>query len=281
MKVVNCGYEYKHSEHFRINRPDGSGDNILLIVRSKAFFYFNGITEYVEPNTVVLFRKGNPQVYGAFEGEYVNDWVHFEAEDDELEYISSLGIKFDEAIRLGEVSRLSKIILSMFSEMYSQNRNSEKTAQAYLHLLLFKLSDMCTEANKNDALSNTEIRKGIEKIRSEIFRFPEREWSVALASRSISVSQSYFQHLYKARFGVSFISDVTAARMERSKYLLLSTEYTVSAISEFCGYHNSEHFMRVFKSHFGLTPTEYRLSFASNNDKVIMSKKRPPFTIKL
>lgn len=280
MRVVNCGYEYKHSEHFRINRPRGSGDNIILVIRSRAFFVVNGVTENTEPNTVVVFRKGNPQVYGALNGEYVNDWAHFEAEEAELEFLRESGISFGRPIALGDVSPLSRIILNMFSEMYSQNKNSEESANAYLHLLLFKLSDICADNEKNEVLLNKDIRNRIEKLRNEVFRFPERDWSVEKAARAVSISQSYFQHLYKARFGVSFIGDLTSARMERAKYLLISTEYTVSAISELCGYHSGEHFMRAFKSALGFTPTEYRESFVSSDDKLKVAKKYPPFTIR-
>lgn len=280
MRIVNCGYEYRHSEAFHINRPKGSGDNIILVVRSRAYFTFNGKKEFVEPNTVVLFKQGEPQIYGAWEGEYVNDWVHFEAKSEELEYISGLGIQFGIPIALKDASPLSKLILNMFSELYSQNRNSEASAQAYLHLLLLKISDLRAEKTECFAGLHPEIQKELEKLRNEMFLFPEREWTVERASKMVSVSQSYFQHKYKSRFGVSFISDLTAARMERAKYLLVSTEYTVVTVSELCGYHSGEHFMRAFKSLFGITPTEYREGFASSDDKLKAARGFPPFTLR-
>lgn len=279
MRVVNCGYEYKHSENFRINRPNGTGDNIILIVRSKAFFKFNGVTEIVEPNTVVLLKKGEPQLYGAYGGEYVNDWAHFEADESEMTWISDLGIKFGYPYKLNDVSPLSMIILNMFSEMYSKNKNSENSANAYLHLLFFKLSDLSADKDGMEAVINEEARKRLESLRNELFRFPEREWNVEYASRSVSMSKSYFQHLYKLSYGISFISELTIARLERAKYLLVSTDYTVSAISELCGYHSGEHFMRAFKGAFDVTPTEYRTGYVPSDDKLNVSKKRPPFTI--
>ena len=280
MRIVNCGYEYRHPEAFHINRPKGSGDNIILVVRSRAYFTFNGKKELVDPNTVVLFKQGDPQIYGAYDGEYVNDWVHFEAKSEELEYLSGLGIQFGMSIALRDVSPLSKLILNMFSEMYSQNKNSEASAQAYLHLLLYKISDLCAEKAESFVGLHPEIQKGLEKLRNEMFLFPEREWTVEQASKKVSISQSYFQHKYKSRFGVSFISDLNAARMERAKYLLVSTEYTVVTISELCGYHSGEHFMRAFKILFGATPTEYREVYASSDDKLRAAKWLPPFTLR-
>ena len=77
------------------------------------------------------------------------------------------------------------------------------------------------------------------------------------------MGQSYFQHLYKAMFGVSVTSDIIAARIDRAKYLLSGTDYTVTAVADLCGYSSDVHFMRQFKALCGLTPTEYRHCSAS------------------
>ena len=80
MKIVNCGYDNHHSPDFTINRPSGSGDYLLLIIRSPAFFIIDNIEYCTDGNSVILFKKGTPQVYGAKNAEYINDWVHFEAD---------------------------------------------------------------------------------------------------------------------------------------------------------------------------------------------------------
>ena len=70
MKIVNCGYDYRHDATFRINRPSGTGDCILLILRSPGFFVFEGKTYRSRGNAVVLFKKDTPQLYGADGAEF-------------------------------------------------------------------------------------------------------------------------------------------------------------------------------------------------------------------
>ena len=100
MNIVNAGYNYRHSPTFCIDRPHGSGDYILLIIRTAAFAILKGERIEISPNSILIFKKGTPQLYGARNGEYINDWIHFEINEAEELSISNLGIPFDTVIPL-------------------------------------------------------------------------------------------------------------------------------------------------------------------------------------
>ena len=87
MKIVNVGYNFKHPKVFSINRPFGSGDYILLVVRTPAFFILNQEKQVINSNCIVVYKKGTPQIYGATEDEYINDWIHFEADENDIKMI--------------------------------------------------------------------------------------------------------------------------------------------------------------------------------------------------
>ena len=42
MKIVNAGFNHTHDSDFNIDRPDGSGDNLLILLRSDAVFNIDG-----------------------------------------------------------------------------------------------------------------------------------------------------------------------------------------------------------------------------------------------
>ena len=274
MKIVNCGYNYRHHKYFKINRPQGSGDCILLIVRSPAHFVFGGHTFYTEGNAVVLLREGTPQLYGAQGAEYVNDWVHFEAGAEEIDALESRGLTFDKILDLYDVLPLSDLIQNIFRELYSDNLNAADSAHLYFELLLNKISDMCENMQRN---ANSAMLEKLTRLRTDIYSEPQREWSIGAIARELAMSESYLQHQYKDFFGRSIKSDVTASRIEYSKYLLFSTEYTVCAIAALCGYQNDVHFMRTFKSVVGVTPTAYRRHTVHNAQKVDRTKN--PFCL--
>ncbi|HOR22293.1 MAG TPA: AraC family transcriptional regulator, partial [Ruminococcus sp.] len=69
---------------------------------------------------------------------------------------------------------------------------------------------------------------------------------------------AYFHRIYRQAFGVTLRQDVIESRLIAAAELLETTDLSVSAIAERCGYFSDSYFMRQFRLHKGCTPTEYR-----------------------
>lgn len=276
MKVVNCGYNYCHPKGFRIYRPGGSGDYILLIVRSAASFILEGQVHTTNGNAVIIFNKGTPQMYGSDNAEYINDWVHFECNDANIRFLAELGIVFDKIIEFPNVTPLTDLVKHMFFERYSNNKNSTQSAELYLDLIMLKIADMCEQKQIND----TKLHKQLLKLRNNILSNPQKDWNLDEIAKSLAISKSFLQHQYKFFFNTGIKRDIILSRIEHSKYLLFSTDYTVSIIADLCGYKNDVHFMRTFKKETGLTPTEYRKSMHYSHTQMEEARKGNPFSAK-
>ena len=225
LKIVNCGFDYHHSTDFKIQRPSGSGDYILLVIRSSAFFVFNGVTNYTNGNSVVIFKKGTPQIYGATDTEFVNDWIHFEADENDIEFFKKLGITFDKIMEFQNVTELSSLIKHMCFEKYSNNKNANQSTDLYFNLIILKISDLC---NSNITKDKTILSELLSSLRKEIYSNPQNKWTVSEISSKLLLSKSYLQHQYKLFFNTSIKRDIIASRIEYSKYLLFSTDYTIT-----------------------------------------------------
>lgn len=274
MIINNCGYDYRHDNAFSINRPYGSGDYMLLVLRSSAWFLLNGERITTNGSAVIIFEKGYKQLYGALDNEYINDWVHFDATDEEIQFLKAKGIRFNEIIELHTVSHLTDIIRNMCREKYSDNVNSENSALLYFDLFFNKLHDL---TNINEKYDKPSLFEKISKIRREIYNNPQDNRTVKEMADSIYISISYFQHSYKEFFGVGVKQDITNARIEHAKHLLFSTDYSIANVSKMCGYENDVHFMRQFKRYVGVTPTGYRLNSIISEQKVEASYQAMPF----
>lgn len=95
-------------------------------------------------------------------------------------------------------------------------------------------------------------------LRERIYSNPQEDWSIDSMCRDLILSRGYFQKLYTRCFGISFTQDVINSRIELSKRLLASTDYSIACIADQSGYSNYVHFMHQFKKIVGITPTEYR-----------------------
>lgn len=256
MQIVSCGYDCRHPQGFQIKRPNGSGDYLLLVVRSAAAFILNNKTYITKGNAAIIFKKGTPQRFGSADKEYINDWIHFECDENDINAFHELGIEFDKILEFQSVLEISNLIKLICFERYSSNKNAKQTVMTLFKLIMLKFSDYCEQ----NPIVNTKYQKQLNDLRNDIFTNPQENWKVEEISKKLLISKSYLQHQYKRLFNTSIKKDVVLSRIEYSKYLLFSTDYTISAISTLCGYENDVHFMRTFKKETGVTPTEYRKS---------------------
>lgn len=276
MKIVNVGYNYRHPDNFCINRPYGSGDYILLIARTEAFFVLNGKKQFSPPDSVIIFKKGTPQIYGASNGEFINDWVHFELEDEEVSMINNLEIPFDTIMPVNNATEITGFINNMFYEKYSQNICKDNSLKLYFELILLKLYERIKMPSfKKENIYYNEF----SLLRNKIYLNPDKEWKIEDICRKMKLSRSYIQHLYKAFFGKSIISDITSSRINHAKYLLSSTDIPVTQVSQCCGYNNDVHFMRIFKRIVGVTPSQFRKQMHVSQNEIEISKNKNPFCL--
>ncbi len=114
-----------------------------------------------------------------------------------------------------------------------------------------------SRASKQNEKSSPYYREFVD-LRERIYSNPQEDWSIDSMCRDLILSRGYFQKLYTRCFGISFTQDVINSRIELSKRLLSSTDYSIAYIADQSGYSNYVHFMHQFKKIVGITPTEYR-----------------------
>ena len=252
MKINKIGLNYTHSDSFAINRPEGSGDYLLLIVKAPTIFTIQGKEVPVGKNTAIIYNNGTPQIYRADHCFFSNDFIHFEAEGDrELR-----NLPFDTLFTLPSIKQISKILKELYLEFISNNENREESMDLLMRLLFVKINELIAYKPQNTVLYG--YYDELLNLRSMIYRHPEEKWTVTRLSNQVNLSPSYFQRLYRNTFGVTCIADVISCKMEYAKASLAGTGGTIREISALCGYDNEEHFMRQFKRVVGITPSQYR-----------------------
>ena len=77
-------------------------------------------------------------------------------------------------------------------------------------------------------------------------------------AKEFHLSSPYLSKYIKDKSGKTFGEHVAQIRMKRAKTLLKNGNMTVENIAEAVGYPNVEHFIRLFKKNYQMTPTQYR-----------------------
>lgn len=101
------------------------------------------------------------------------------------------------------------------------------------------------------------------KMRTELLRYVEenfnsKELSLSAVADYLNTSVYVATRLFKETTGKNFKEYVMDKRMEYAAQLLKSTSYKVAEISGMAGFENAEYFSSLFKTKFGMTPTQYR-----------------------
>lgn len=75
---------------------------------------------------------------------------------------------------------------------------------------------------------------------------------------SVYLSPNYVSYLFKKRMGMNLWDYVIQLRMEEARKLLTNTSKKRYEIAFEIGYESPEHFSRIFRRYFGVTPGEMR-----------------------
>lgn len=86
----------------------------------------------------------------------------------------------------------------------------------------------------------------------------DKDLNMAVVSNYVSMNYSLFSYVFKQYTGKNFVNYLKEFRIGEAKKLLEQTDIRVAEISHRVGYENEKHFMKIFRSVCGVSPTEYR-----------------------
>ncbi len=105
------------------------------------------------------------------------------------------------------------------------------------------------------------IKPAIEYIHEH---FLDEEVSVGKLSAQCGIRESYFQRLFKEKYGMSPKKHVIQLKINHACELLRLERYTVSQIAEMCNFADIYFFSRQFKEYMGITPTQFVKKYKSS-----------------
>ena len=105
-----------------------------------------------------------------------------------------------------------------------------------------------------------------------VLRYIEQHYSdltLADLAGQFHYSKPYLCTIVKQNTGVSFTDLMKRIRMNHAVDYLLNTSQSIGKIAEIVGYHSTDHFSRVFRATYGISPQEYRRKNKHDEDRFI------------
>lgn len=255
IKILKGGCGTRHPSTYRMSRPEGVSNYILLIIKSPGEFVINNNSYIVNPGSAIILLPFTSCFYGNPDGYYIDDWLHFEISD--ISRVKINKIPSNKPFSIGNTDTMTYFIRQiLWEKSYSPPEFMQQNIDSLFSLLMNHLS-IATTGVKSDK-TNTHFHNQLQLLRFELQNSLYENHTIDKCAQKLCISPSYFQHIYSSFFNIPFQKDLIQMRIENAKYVLTTTNLAIKEIADICGYTNEVHFYRQFKQMTGLTPSEYR-----------------------
>ena len=294
---ADVGREYE-SDVIRINSVSGKGGVAFVLKQQFGFSLPAAMKEEVGYLIKGVSDKRHQEllpaeIYAIFEENYISSRNVFRIP--ECHFRQEKGIQAEVTIeqngtprviktsgngRLDAVSNAIKTFFGMNYELsvyeeHAISKGSSSKAAAYVGVMhdntlywgvgvdedIIKASIAALTAAANKLAAQQHITAGREERIVEIISYIQGDYknvTLETLSDTFHLSKPYLSKYIKEKAGMTFQEVVKEERMKKARALLRETNQTVETIAAEVGYENVEHFNRLFKKNYGITPVQYR-----------------------
>lgn len=126
--------------------------------------------------------------------------------------------------------------------------------------------ELCNQIQIRHTINNPYIID--KKLHSDIIDYIEQNIHNNIKITDIALhfgyNEKYLSHLFAEATGIKLKNYITNRKIEYANFLLADTNKCISDIAAELGYIDSHNFSRMYKNFTGLTPSEYRNTYAAN-----------------
>ena len=221
----------------------GSRNSCIIHYVIEGYGYFNGQPVrkdqgfVIYPNQIVEYRGSTRDPWKYF-------WVICDGDMCERickKHISERAGIFDFPFR----SRIMFLLESMFSSAVPLNQ--PEALSAFFYLLSMHGSRVHSHSNRY-----------VEQAKSYMNLNFHRNITVVEVAASLNISDRYLYNLFIRQEGISPKQYLTELRLINAKRFLRETEHSISEIAISIGFPDVLSFSKFFKSHIGVSPSDFR-----------------------
>ncbi len=147
-------------------------------------------------------------------------------------------------------------------QIFQEGSLSYQTLHKFKNLLelkewfagIYERLDQFIRKSRSTSRYNENTRKSIDYMERN---FCSRV-SLGDIAKAVSVNSSYLSRLFKNDTGINAMDYLNKIRMENSARLISEGKFTLKSIADKVGIQNYNHFFKLFKKYYGITPGEYK-----------------------
>lgn len=256
-----------------VRRPAGRLDyQLLYMVSGHADYLLDGEWQTVGEGKIVLYRPQVPQFYRTYsQVPMLCRWVHFSGTE-AASLLEECGMGQGNLFSPGLCPAAEALLKSMVVEILHREPMYRIVVESQFRQAMALFGRQMAQRKGSVASSSR------QRILS-IVEYMNRHYFEPLQTEELSarcgLSKYHFIHLFRMCMGMTPYSYLIRIRMERAETLLQTGDMTVQEVAFVCGYNDPLYFSRAFSRHFGVSPTDYKQRFFSENERKPFSIPKP------
>jgi len=238
--------------------PDEKTSFSGRILNNELIFHFSGESTYffgdqvfeIMPNTIQFFPKGNVNRYDIVRrvpGECIDIFFHTDRPISEKAFI------------LRETS--NSAILGLFKKAFALWVGKENGYRFTCMSVLYQILSEMQKSTYSSGSQNASIERAVAEIHANFLNY---NMCVKDLAALCNMKEVYFGRIFKKRFGVPPKQYLIQLKLNHACDLLRTERYTVTQVAELCNFSDVYFFSRLFKSHIGITPTQFIQKYKSS-----------------
>lgn len=226
----------KHTKPIDIKYHAHTCYELILYTKGHGYVYANNTKYYYKENTLILIPPNT---------------VHNEVNQDEA-YNIFIGfhgnnINFNISAYQAE-NEIVNALKTIISELAEKKSRYQDMMDIQLQEILILLDRKIENKEQNDDFFY------ILNYIGENIALPLKVDSLAKMS---NYSYDYFRHLFKERVGLSPKEYIIRERLIKARGLLNTKSKSITEIAYECGFYDSSSFCKLYKKHFGCSPSKH------------------------
>ena len=293
----DVGREYE-SDVIRINSQSGKGGVAFILKQNFGFSLPDKMKEEVGYLVKGISDRKHQElspkdIYQIFSDAYVNHTPIYDVP--ECHFVQKSGIiakvtiaqekesRTIETMGNGRLDAVSNAVKAYFGinyelasyEEHAISKGSTSKAAAFVSIVsegkvywgvgidedIIRASIEALVSATNKLLEDVHITEGREERIVDIMNYIQNHYqnvSLDVLVEQFHLTKPYLSKYIKMKSGMTFQEAVKAARMKKARILLKESTQTVESIAVTVGYENVEHFNRLFKKMYNMTPSQYQ-----------------------
>lgn len=246
-----CTGRYRCDGTYRVERTHYDSFLVMYVARGSGYWSPGGQEIPVPEGSLLFLDCYRPHCYGTRSGWEIY-WLHFDGvlARPYFETFAADGAFLMQSDAAVCVRSVRKIFESF-----------DRRCPVSEPMISKRINDLLTGAILALQQEKKQLKRlgAIDESVQFIAEHVEQPLTLEQLAASVSLSPFYFARLFKQETGFSPHEYIVRARVDKAKYLLISTSLPLKEIACRCGFGNECSFSTLFKKMSGCTPRGYRM----------------------